>query len=201
MLAIVSFPSAPFTENLVVNALRTLGDSIEIVQDLPEKPTDKLLQYSTYDKIDHELTHTKPHSVLSSSYIIRKALIRKHFLSRCISSYLTKTPSSILKNAAPRTWDIDIAWADELDDFFADELWDLAEELDSSEEKWFILKAGMADRGNGIRLFNSKETLRAIFEEFDEQSDEEDGDGESEQEIITSQLRHFVIQVGVLFVF
>ena len=80
-------------------------------------------------------------------------------------------------------------------------MWDLAEELDSSEEKWFILKAGMADRGNGIRLFNSKETLRAIFEEFDEQSDEEDGDGESEQEIITSQLRHFVIQVGVLFVF
>ncbi|KIJ45606.1 hypothetical protein M422DRAFT_29727 [Sphaerobolus stellatus SS14] len=196
MLAVVSFPSAPLTESLVVNALRTLDPSIEIVQDVPPQPDsiDRLLQYSTYDKIDHELTHTRPRAVLASSYIIRKALIRKHFLSRCIASYVAKQPESVLKSAAPRTWDIDIAWADELDDFFADELWDLAKELDSDEDTWFILKAGMADRGNGIRLFNSRDALREIFEEFDEQSENESNEESTEQEIITSQLRHFVIQ-------
>ncbi len=58
--------------------------------------------------------------------------------------------------------------------------------------------SGMADRGNGIRLFNSRLSLEQIFEEFEE-SDDEDAEDSGEQEegtaVITSQLRHFVIQV------
>jgi tubulin---tyrosine ligase len=56
----------------------------------------------------------------------------------------------------------------------------------------------MSDRGMGIRLFSSKESLRSIFEEFEEQdSDEEqEGNGRHDTSIITSQLRHFVIQVS-----
>lgn len=55
--------------------------------------------------------------------------------------------------------------------------------------------SGMSDQGMGIRLFNSKETLQNIFEGFDDadSDDEEDIGGTS---VITSQLRHFVIQVG-----
>jgi len=150
----------------------------------------RLVQWSTYDSIDHELTH-KDHTVLSSSYIIRKALIRKHFLSRCIHSYLMKRDQSLLKEAIPRTWDLEISYADELDEMWSDELWDLGERLDDPD-KWWILKPSMADRGMGIRLFNSKTALQQIFEEFDSDSDDE----ADETAVITSQLRHFVIQVG-----
>lgn len=51
----------------------------------------------------------------------------------------------------------------------------------------------------GIRLFKSKEDLQAIFESFDEESDEENEEDQGQEEgataIVTSQLRHFVIQV------
>lgn len=50
----------------------------------------------------------------------------------------------------------------------------------------------MADRGMGIRLFHSKDSLQQIFEEFEE---EEDDENPSDTNVVTSQLRHFVIQV------
>jgi len=56
----------------------------------------------------------------------------------------------------------------------------------------------MADRGMGIRLFHSKEDLQQIFELFEEDSDGSDGDERNDgsaTDIVTSQLRHFVIQV------
>lgn len=64
------------------------------------------------------------------------------------------------------------------------------------------MKSGMADRGMGIRLFNSKEQLQEIFEGFesdDEDEDAEDGDnaGASRTAVVTSQLRHFVVQVSI----
>lgn len=152
----------------------------------------KFIQWSTYDSIDHELTHQR-HTSLSSSYTIRKALIRKHFLSRCIQSYLTKHDRSLLKKAIPRTWDFEISYADELDEMWSDELWDLGNELDDPK-KWWILKPGMADRGMGIRLFNSKIALLRIFEEFERDLDDDETDV-NPTAVMTSQLRHFVVQV------
>jgi len=102
-----------------------------------------------------------------------------------------KRDQSLLKEAIPRTWDLEISYADELDEMWSDELWDLGERLDDPD-KWWILKPSMADRGMGIRLFNSKTALQQIFEEFDSDSDDE----ADETAVITSQLRHFVIQVG-----
>lgn len=52
----------------------------------------------------------------------------------------------------------------------------------------------MSDRGMGIRIFNSKESLQDIFEEF-ELSDDEGENSPDETAVVTSQLRHFVIQV------
>lgn len=117
----------------------------------------------------------------------------------------------------PRTWDIDIAYADELEELWADDLWDLASELEGQAEtptKWWILKPGMADRGNGIRLFNSKEMLHSIFDEFEEQDSYEASGASSEEEgedlngsdpsdtaVMMSQVRHFVIQVRTLSVY
>ncbi|KAI4294477.1 TTL-domain-containing protein [Schizophyllum commune Loenen D] len=192
-LAFISWPTAPFTESLVLRAIQRLSPSPKVVTSLPEiSPHTKLLQWSTYDDMDHELTHLRRASVLASSYVIRKALIRKHFLSRTIYAYLTKHPDSILKEASPRTYEIEISYADELDEIFADELFDLEQDLEQG--RWWILKPGMADRGNGIRLFNSRETLTKIFEGFEDDSEDEDEEKDVGTGVVTSQLRHFVVQ-------
>ncbi|UZJ57229.1 hypothetical protein CBS101457_006549 [Exobasidium rhododendri] len=112
---------------------------------------------------------------------------------------------------APRTWVFEATCADDLDELLTDDLYDLREELEENEDrtveekKWYILKPAMADRGMGIRLLDSVETLKEIFEEFEE-SDEEEEEEECEEDgrdqqsqanrtsIVTSQLRHFVIQ-------
>lgn len=58
----------------------------------------------------------------------------------------------------------------------------------------------MADRGMGIRIFNNKEHLQDIFESFGEDSDEEEKEDEDGgTDVVTSQLRHFVIQVRFVF--
>ena len=213
MLFFVSWPAAPLTDSLVRNALLSLPsiDSASICS-APPRTFGKLIQWSTYDRIDHALTHSDHHDVLSSSFIIRKALIRKHFLSCCIRSYLTKHPDSLLRTAVPTTWEIEISFADELDELWADELWDLSNVLDEAvaspetDGRWWILKPGMADRGMGIRLFNSKGSLLRILEEFDGdcQSGESGGDSDGigtaaavgSTSIAISQLRHFVIQAS-----
>ncbi|KAJ7169568.1 tubulin-tyrosine ligase [Mycena filopes] len=193
--AVVSWPSAPVSESLVLNALQALEPAPAIVA-APEG--EHVLLWSTYDDIDHELVHSRKENVLSSSYTFRKILIRKHFLSRCLHSYVTKHPDSKLKSASPKTFEIELSFADELDELLQDELWELGKDLALGDKsKWWILKPGMADRGNGIRMFNNRESLEKIFEEFEDDSDDEDGsDGEEEHKtaVLTSQLRHFVIQ-------
>ncbi|CUA73925.1 putative tubulin--tyrosine ligase PBY1 [Rhizoctonia solani] len=199
--AYVTWPSDNIVK-LVESALHDIGGPQVISKTAPEESSDPgpLLQWTTYDSLVHSLTLEYPPKVLTSSYNIRKALIRKHFLHQTITSYLTKTPESVLRKAVPETWTIDISFADELDDAWADELWDLAIKLENGD-KWFILKPGMADRGQGIRIFNTRESLQNIFESFeDDDSDEEsiesdaDTQGNSKTAVMTSQLRHFVIQ-------
>ena len=206
--AFVLWPTAPLTERLVRTALESLTPQPPVITalnaDLVASPG-RLLQWATYDALDHDLTfsHSPASRVLSSSYVIRKALIRKHFLSRCIHNYLIKHPDSILTWGAPRTWELEISFADELDELWGDDLYDLSEEIEKGDPaKWWILKPGMADRGMGLRLFHTKEDLQAIFEEFeldeseDEGTEEDDNDGRRDTAVVTSQLRHFVIQVG-----
>ncbi|KAG1716569.1 hypothetical protein ID866_621 [Astraeus odoratus] len=52
----------------------------------------------------------------------------------------------------------------------------------------------MADRGNGIRLFNNKDSLYEIFEEFEGRSDDDDEEDGCSTSVLASQLRYFVIQ-------
>ncbi|KAF8912819.1 tubulin-tyrosine ligase [Gymnopilus junonius] len=194
--ALISWPSAPLTDSLVRRAIAAISLPVAFIsQEQLNLSPSPLLQWSTYDHIDHELVHCKRDSVLSSSYIFRKALIRKHYLSYIIQSYTKKYPDSILHQAFPRTFQVEISFADELDEMWTDELWELGEDLDSGHSGW-ILKPGMADRGMGIRIFHSKENLQQIFEEF-EHSDSEDGSETQDvpdTSVVTSQLRHFVIQ-------
>jgi tubulin--tyrosine ligase len=228
-LFFVKWPSAPLTESLVRKALLTLPNvnSASIYSIRPQSFSN-LIQWSSYDEIDHTLTHSAHHDdvqVRSSSYVIRKALIRKHFLSHCIHSYLTKNPDSVLRTAVPTTWEIEISFADELDDLWADELWDLSGILDKlsiaspssppgpeTDDRWWILKPGMADRGMGIRLFNSKDGLRRVLEEFDDDDTSGDPEGDNDDDmdgatahnntsVVISQLRHFVIQASNVLLF
>jgi len=138
IVAFVSWPSASLTYSLVSKALCTLN--CRVVSSLRDVPSDcHLIQWSSYDEIDHEITNTKLQSSLASSYTFRKALIRKHYLSKCIFAYLKKHPDSVLKNAWPKSYELEISFADELDELFADDLWELAEQL-RDQEKWWILK-------------------------------------------------------------
>jgi tubulin---tyrosine ligase len=197
LTAIVDWPTAPLTNSLVLNALSTLRSTARIVQQSPlSSPnlSENILQWSTYDSLDHTLTLTNALSVLSSSYTFRKCLIRKHFLARTIRSYVAKYPSSSLASAVPRSWEIDITFADELDEMWMDDLYDLGQFLDADEAQWCILKPGMADRGMGIRLFRSREALQRIYEEFEDEQTDDEADSTA---VATSQLRHFVIQVNL----
>ncbi|KAG9128453.1 hypothetical protein FRC07_011210 [Ceratobasidium sp. 392] len=187
---------------LIGDALKDISGPPNLSNTEPDENNDPgyLLQWATYDSLVHALTLQYPTKVLSSSYTIRKALIRKHFLHRTVVNHLAKSPDSVLKKAIPPTWPIEISFADELDELWSDELYELSAELEKGE-KWFILKPGMADRGQGIRIFNSRESLQAIFESFEDDSeDEEVADSDTQPEgndktaVATSQLRHFVIQ-------
>ncbi|KAF9480074.1 tubulin-tyrosine ligase [Pholiota conissans] len=199
--AFVSWPSAPLTDSLVRRALSRIDIPVSyIAKDQRSSSDAPLLQWCTYDEMDHELAHFKRDTVLSSSYTFRKALIRKHYLSRVIQTYLKKQPQSILEYACPLTFEIEISFADELDEMWTDELWELGEKLDAGSS-WWILKPGMADRGMGIRMFNTKEDLQNIFESFEDDSEDEAEEAVEEEDgtaVVTSQLRHFVIQEYIM---
>ncbi|KAG8700616.1 hypothetical protein FRC09_005843 [Ceratobasidium sp. 395] len=200
-VAFVTWQSNHITR-LVKDALRDISGPQNLSSTEPDENSDPgyLLQWAAYDSLVHALTLQYPAKVLSSSYTIRKALIRKHFLHGTVVNYLAKSPDSVLKRAIPPTWPIEISFADELDELWSDELYELSAELEKGD-RWYILKPGMADRGQGIRIFNSRESLYAIFESFEDDSEDEDDVGSDAQTerndktaVVTSQLRHFVIQ-------
>jgi hypothetical protein len=168
------------------------------------------VQYESID-FDHLMEHSS--TSLANAYIIRKALIRKHYLSTTIANWIIKYPDSILQRHVKPSVEFEVDYAEFLDDALV-EAWDLKEKWARNEEKedkereWWILKPGMSDRGQGIRLFSSEEELTAIFEEWDPPSDDEDEDADARSDtedapehddkegdgIMTSQLRHFIAQ-------
>lgn len=169
-----------------------------------QHPTDRLLQILPYESIDftHVLEH--PTTSLANSYIIRKALIRKHYLHNTVTSWWSKHPNDTdLKGHVPLTVAFEVDYAEFLDEALA-ECWELHESFAKEEPEWWVLKPGMSDQGQGIRLFSSESELQAIFEEWE--GDERDDEDEAEtppningQDVIgagtmTSQLRHFIAQ-------
>lgn len=206
----------PYVQPLILSALekRLPSSSYKLVkslQDLPS-PSTPCLQFVQYESIDWD--HLMSNSnALANAYVIRKALIRKHYLSTTIANWITKHPDSALKRGAKPSVEFEVDYAEFLDDALV-EAWELKESWARNEEfgeeekekrEWWILKPGMSDRGQGIRLFSSEEELTAIFEEWDPESDDEEeedarsdaGRDEEKDEgngIITSQLRHFVAQ-------
>lgn len=209
-----------YVQPLILAALKerlptSAQEFITSLSQLP-KPSSFLLQFVQYESIDFDHLMENSSTSIANAYIIRKALIRKHYLSTTIANWVTKHPDTVLKNHVKPSVEFEVDYAEFLDDALV-EAWELKEswarndECSDDEEgmkkrEWWILKPGMSDRGQGIRLFSSEEELTSIFEEWDPESDEEEEaeemeDLRSDQEkkgqdegIITSQLRHFVAQ-------
>lgn len=193
--AIIDYPDE-YVQPLICKALQSLAQlpctivsSIRQVTDL----STPLLQYTAYESLDFEKAMEHPSTSLVSAYVIRKALIRKHYLSNTISTWLVKHPDSILQNCFKPCEHFELDYSEFLDDALVD-AWDLLASMARNEEKvqvsgkeWWILKPGMSDGGNDIRLFSSLEELREIFEEWDSDSDfepdsETDGDEDNEED-------------------
>ena len=165
----------------------------------------KVLNITSYETIDFEYASSNPSKFMINSYMIRKALIRKHYLSTTIDHWTAKNPDSILKTHVKRSEAFEVDYAEFLDDALV-EAFDLRESMERNEgesedkREWWILKPGMSDRGQGIRLFSTMEELQAIFDGWEEdQPDTDDEEEEGDESatgtgIATSHLRHFVAQ-------
>ncbi|KAK4198615.1 tubulin-tyrosine ligase [Triangularia verruculosa] len=185
----------------------------------PNTDSPKILQIMPYESLDFDHAMANPTKTLINSYMIRKALIRKHYLAKTIENYLVKNPDSLLKKHVKRSEAFEVDFAEFLDEALV-EAWDLnesmeknAEVVDPKEREWWILKPGMSDRGQGIRLFSTMEGLQEIFDGWEPESDDEDEDDDDDNDtankdgddddkeddeegdgIMTSHLRHFIAQ-------
>ncbi|TXT10849.1 hypothetical protein VHUM_02354 [Vanrija humicola] len=182
LTAFVNFPS-PYTQTLLLRALAATLPAVNITVLPPDEKNPPRLQWADYDLMSFDKPHADP-SYLISSYIYRKALIRKHQLHATVQEYLAKADHRGEKSVlAQPGWTIDIQFADELDELLLDDLYELAQAMqlnegDGDEKRWFILKPGFADRAQGIRLFSTEDELRDIFEEFEPESEDEFEDAE-----------------------
>ncbi|KAH7380894.1 survival protein sure-like phosphatase/nucleotidase [Cadophora sp. MPI-SDFR-AT-0126] len=217
--ALINYEDA-YVQPLILEAIKNRLDPssytlISAISELPT-PSTPFLQISSYETLPFEHTLSHPTSTLTNAYIIRKALIRKHYLSTTAYNWTTKNPSSILATNIKPACEFEVDYAEFLDDALVEawelqESWKKGEGLGREDREWWILKPGMSDRGQGIRLFSSEEELQAIFDEWEAErpdSDDEDGDenesaaGQDNKQkegiegdfIVTSHLRHFIAQ-------
>ena len=188
--------------------------------DVVPEPDAKILQIMPYESIDFDYASLHPATSLVNSYIIRKALIRKHFLSATVDNWVAKHPISILRTHVKRSEAFEVDYAEFLDDALV-EAFDLRESMEKNAAaaaegvekedatEWWILKPSMSDRGQGIRLFSTMEQLQDIFDEWEIESDEDEDDDDEGGEattishnddddnkdtIMASHLRHFIAQ-------
>lgn len=227
----------PYVQPLIMEALDTVlpKDSYVLInapsrssdrkdeaiqlESLLANPDAKVLQITPYEAIDFTFGAAHVDSMLFNSYMFRKALIRKHFLSATVEAWVTKHPDSVLAGHFKPGTAFEVDYAEFLDDALV-EAWDLRASLERNEaaaavdeceyeKEWWILKPSMSDRGQGIRLFSTTEELQGIFDEWDadlpDSDDEGDEDGDEAGEgaatspsadagITTAHLRHFVAQ-------
>ncbi|KAK2603525.1 hypothetical protein QQS21_004294 [Conoideocrella luteorostrata] len=225
--AIVAYEDS-YVQPLIVSALNSVfpPEVVKLVIELPSSRTTssvadmssssafRVLQITPYESIDFEFAAANPKSCLINSYMIRKALIRKHYLSATVDHWVAKNPNSPLKKHVQRSESFEVDYAEFLDDALV-EAFDLREsmnrnveaaESEPSKKEWWILKPGMSDRGQGIRLFSTTEELQDIFDGWEADRPDSDDECEDVQDvpinssegdrdyITTSHLRHFVAQ-------
>ncbi|EGW30765.1 uncharacterized protein SPAPADRAFT_155983 [Spathaspora passalidarum NRRL Y-27907] len=193
---LITIPQESYLYNPLVEPFKKLGYNITASRDVLNSQA-KIFHYGEYEDIDLDRIHDS--NYILPSYIYRKALIRKHYLANTIHHYVTKHPESILAKAVPESYQLEVDYAEFLDDAL-DDAYELRDEVNQGDKVW-ILKPSMSDKGQGIRIFRTLDQLQEIFNSFEEESDDEDEDGDAENGeaednngIILSQLRHFIVQ-------
>ncbi|KAI9277659.1 tubulin-tyrosine ligase family-domain-containing protein [Sporodiniella umbellata] len=169
-----------YTHEAVSKALKssTLDIKVEEVEGVLDHPVD--IQWLEYEWIDWD--QVAQGKSLANAYCIRKGLIRKAQLAYNVTKYLSKHPSSLLKKAIPETWLFELDHVDYFEEAMND-VFEVERDLEADQGHSFIIKPSLANKAAGIKVFNSLEQLRSMFEESDDE-DEED----------LSQVREWVIQ-------
>lgn len=168
-------------------------NDISILDEIPKNSQLKIFHYGDYEDINIDFIESYPEQYFIPSYIYRKALIRKHFLANTIHHYTVKNSLSILNKSVPESYQLEVDYAEFLDDSL-DDAYELRDEIENGDKVW-ILKPSMSDKGQGIRLFKSIEQLQSIFDSFEEEKDEDEQEEDDDNNgIIISQLRHFIVQ-------
>ena len=100
----------------------------------------------------------------------------------------------------PLTVGFEVDYAEFLDEALV-ECWELRESWERGKgREWWVLKPGMSEQGQGVRLFSCEEEMRGIFEEWEVEEEGaetlpgDEGKGVIGAGTMTSQLRHFVAQ-------
>ncbi|KAH7139494.1 tubulin-tyrosine ligase family protein [Dendryphion nanum] len=210
----------PYVQPLILAALKNKlpQDSYQLIKSLNSLPSPKspILHFQQYESLDFDHHVSNTSTSLCNSYVIRKALIRKHYLSTTVSNWITKHPDSVLAKGVKPSVEFEVDYAEFLDDALVEawelkESWERGEGKGKEEREWWILKPGMSERGQGIRLFSNEDELVGIFEGWDPEEDEDeddevrsDAENDSDQAnheeknegngIVTSLLRHFIAQ-------
>lgn len=127
-LALIAYDD-DYVQPLIIDAMRSIfpaeswtlvqppepGSEISLASIVPNEDA-KILQITPYETIDFGYALAHPRKCLVNSYIIRKALIRKHFLSATVDSWAAKHPDSILKTHVKRSEAFEVDYAEFLDD-------------------------------------------------------------------------------------
>jgi tubulin--tyrosine ligase len=198
-----------YVQPLILAALKArLPKESYVLVDSVDGLDTPLLQILQYESLSFELALSHPERMLLNAYVIRKALIRKHFLAMTVDTWIKKHPESILKSNVQPSYGFELDYAEFLDEALL-EAYELRESLEANLEKepdqqqWWILKPSMSDRAQGIRIFSTLEELTAIFEGWEEEGEEEEEEEEEAEDLAedvtkahvsTSSLRHFVVQ-------
>ncbi|KAI7904694.1 tubulin-tyrosine ligase family-domain-containing protein [Cokeromyces recurvatus] len=195
----------PYTHRAVIRALENSSKiNWTIDEDVPEDNAEKQvdpssmhqLQWLEYELINWQNLAKNPQQTLANAYCIRKGLIRKSQFAYNVSKYLSKNPTSILKQAIPETWLFELDHVDYFEEAM-NEVYEVERDLnEEGSEHMFIIKPSMANKAAGIKVFNSLEQLRAMFEEpeSDEEEEEEEEEEEDDGREDLSQVREWVIQ-------
>ncbi|MCJ1310225.1 hypothetical protein MMC25_003887 [Agyrium rufum] len=134
-----------------------------------------------YESIPFSDLLERPQDTFANAYIIRKALIRKHYIANTVRHWQSKRPENKLQHHVKESIEFELDYAEFLDEALIEayelkESWAANEEKSLGEREWWILKPGMSDRGQGIRLFSSEEELIEIFEGWEEPDDQDEKD-------------------------
>lgn len=176
----------PYVQPLIVAAFqkRLPAGSYRLIQSAEEHRSGPLVQFGAYEALDFDKALEQP-GVLINAYVIRKALIRKHYLSTTVFNWCVKHPDSKLKSHVKPSVEFELDYAEFLDEALV-EAFELQESFQKNEGKepqdreWWILKPGMSDRGQGIKLFSTEEELQSIFEAWEAERPDSDDDEEDE---------------------